>query len=587
MLAILPPRAQQPLDTSCVATINGRAVRVSKDGTFTIRNIPADGALHAVQVICAGSGQTWYGRTEHLLLVPGTSYRLLDEIGLRSSPFPSVVALRVTTTAPILTSLGQQTQLLVIVDLSDGANGVPRPLRSQGTSYVSSNTTVVMVDQDGLVTARGRGTAFVTVRNEGRTATTEIEVVPGGLFTEITGFVERADGSPVANTAVTVVGTALAGQTGADGSFALPGAFLRSPAPIVVGARLAGSPVLTGASNPIAPLPNGFTDAGRIVIGSGDLAVALARPGASGCPQTGRLDLIDAAGVQASLPLGGDALDVATSRDGSTAVVTDFCGQSLIVVSLGSPPTVRARIPLPIRPVDVVLTDRGYAIVTGLQSVRSVVSVDVVRLAVVHELGLPVPATAVAVTADGTTALVASYATDEVRRIDVTPSGVLVDSGRSIPSGGAAPINIAISPDGTRALVAHVQSPALGVVAIEPGGLRSLGSVTLAATAQSIAFHPDGSRAFALLEARGEVRTLSIDANGSVTNTGPSITGLPTQAGLDYVGVDKLALRSEGQRLLVNLPIGIGLVDLATNLFGGTIPLAANQGTAGVAAIGR
>src|SRR5207249_2363504 len=88
---------------------------------------------------------------------------------------PPPVSIAITAPGTSFDTLGQTTQLSVIGTLPDGTN-TDLSIQALGTLYITSNPRIATVSYDGLVRAVSRGIAIVTARNEGATATLQINV---------------------------------------------------------------------------------------------------------------------------------------------------------------------------------------------------------------------------------------------------------------------------------------------------------------------------------------------------------------------------------------------------------------------------
>ncbi len=92
---------------------------------------------------------------------------------------------------------------------------------AEGTSYRTSNPQIANVSPDGLITATGRGSAYLTAVNQGACTVVSVDVVPGDPLTTVIGLVQDESGKPVIGAEVTLTGLAVRGVTGADGRFVI------------------------------------------------------------------------------------------------------------------------------------------------------------------------------------------------------------------------------------------------------------------------------------------------------------------------------------------------------------------------------
>ena len=69
------------------------------------------------------------------------------------TPFVDVLALTASALTPPLTTLGETTQLELTADFSDGTSGPLLTTEPCGPVYTTSNPKIVVVDEEGIVTA--------------------------------------------------------------------------------------------------------------------------------------------------------------------------------------------------------------------------------------------------------------------------------------------------------------------------------------------------------------------------------------------------------------------------------------------------
>jgi hypothetical protein len=254
----------QQLDHTCIASVAGQSVRVNPDGTYVIRNVPAVGAYFRVQVVCQRGGLTQTGVSEYFRPVPGQTYAV-GPIALLPPPV-TLVSIVASTNAAQLGKPPSQALMTVIAHYSDGTQKDVTPA-SEHTTYETSDPRVVTVDQDGRIDAQGLGNAFVTARNEGRTATVGIAVDfdPG---TRVVGYVFDDQGRPVAGATVSVLRFPPSVTSLSDGRFEFPAAQVpaRQGNLVVIAERTVGTNRQFGTTRNLPPVPGGITDAGMIVM---------------------------------------------------------------------------------------------------------------------------------------------------------------------------------------------------------------------------------------------------------------------------------------------------------------------------------
>ncbi len=224
-----PARSQQALDETWTVTVNGRSVTANPDGSFFIGNIPVIDRFGA-----DGPGSPPDSLSDTFLRVTATSTAGPFMRQAFSEPFQirrgetfqvgeltlDLTLLRSISITPkrSLVLIGESTQLTVTGSRQDGLLVDVTP-RSQLTVYGTSNPRVATVGRDGLVTARGRGTAFITAENSGITAVARIDAASDTLRLRISGLIRLPDGTAAAGASLHIPSLGLDVMAAADGSF--------------------------------------------------------------------------------------------------------------------------------------------------------------------------------------------------------------------------------------------------------------------------------------------------------------------------------------------------------------------------------
>src|SRR5262245_45506000 len=177
-----------------VLRIGGQVVNVNADGSFIIPNIQAPDQFgpggpgtrpdclsddfYRVIGTSTKNGLTLYAYTEYFQIAQGKVY-IPTNWTLTYLPPPMPESIRAIPDKPALTEINATTQVHVIGTLADGSL-LDISSAEQWTTYRTSNRDIVSVDSDGNLTAKGRGTAYITAINDSATAVTQIDVIPGG-----------------------------------------------------------------------------------------------------------------------------------------------------------------------------------------------------------------------------------------------------------------------------------------------------------------------------------------------------------------------------------------------------------------------
>jgi hypothetical protein len=167
----------QSLDEVCTAEALNRVARANPDGTFRIDNVPADGRLIRVRIICAATGAV-RGGNSGLFPLANAAIVNVGTVPLEPLP-PSIRSLAAVAPPAPLTAPGTTHQLAIAATLVDGSSQ-DHTAPAAGTSYTSSNPRVCTVSPAGLVTAGiASGTCVVTAVNAGLVVTVPIQVQLG------------------------------------------------------------------------------------------------------------------------------------------------------------------------------------------------------------------------------------------------------------------------------------------------------------------------------------------------------------------------------------------------------------------------
>jgi len=440
--------------------------------------------------------------------------------------------------------------------------------------------------------------AFDPAGNEGTAQDVLVNVVPDPLTTVI-GSVVDGDGNPVNGATVTTINN-LSSATNPDGTFSIPGVSTILGALQVTVSAIIDSEAVGAVTLSRLPVPGGVTDFQQITL-RGPRAIVVTGD-VSGVGGDQQVHILNAATVsdEATVPIGFGGYDVAVVPDGSTAIVstTGFGNQTLRFVDLvSSPPMEVGRIdPSPARgEVTVSCGNPGIAIITGRDlttGIHGLFSLDVASQQFLDQLDLSFNATVVELTPDGLLALLAEgFQSALLHLVSISPSGLLTDTGTaidlSLPTSGFEEIvNISVSPNGQIGLVAQ-ENKLISILSISGSAVVRVGSILLDnAKVQSIAFAPDGRKAYVMHDiAPVIVSVLNIDALNTVTDSGIRISGVGSGGALDQAGLDQVVVTPDGKWLMVRPVNAVFVVDTATNNVVGSIPLQGIEG--GIASIGK
>lgn len=287
LLVSLPLQAQ--LDDTWLVTVRGQAVTPNPDGSFVITNISApddfgpDGPgsprdnisddFVRLTGISTANNRTRYVFSEPFQIVQGQSVFIpLGDLVFTDIPPPLPARITVVPDSPTLTEIGETTQVRVTATLADGTEQDVTP-QVTWTTYRSSNPAIASVSVNGLVTALGAGSVFITASNEGATAVTRLFISPGDPLTTVEGLVLFEGGAPVSGATINIPEQARMAMTDTMGMFSIDQLATTFGDTVTVTARIttdqkqsAPGVLLIGAALGVPLLPGGISDAGIITL---------------------------------------------------------------------------------------------------------------------------------------------------------------------------------------------------------------------------------------------------------------------------------------------------------------------------------
>ncbi len=173
------------LDEDCTVTVGNQTALVNPDGSFLVRNITlfetrATGfvpQLYRVRATCLRNGEMLAGQSDFFSLEPAETTFVTDVFPSELDPIPE----RVRVTSPSATLLpGETAQLSVVATFIDDTTEDVTP-RSAGTTYLSTNSNLLTVTEDGLVTGVNvtatDKSAAIAVASEGNLALVAIRAL--------------------------------------------------------------------------------------------------------------------------------------------------------------------------------------------------------------------------------------------------------------------------------------------------------------------------------------------------------------------------------------------------------------------------
>ena len=271
----------------------------------------------------------------------------------------------------------------------------------------------------------------------------------------------------------------------------------------------------------------------------------------------------------------GNLLDIVVTPDGHYALVSNFYCWTVYKIDLSDPrrPTLAGMVELDFYPEDIALTPDGrYALVTGGDAGNQIVLIEVSSMQVVNTYTLTTPgAGAQCIATNGVWVVVCDTDNDRLIYGPFDPVQIMAWE-ETLPAGYDI-INVSFSPDGQTILAANPWDQSVSAYLATSEDIYPSGTITgLSGYPQSIAFAPNGSRAYVLSAGDYGYSFSWLEINGpGEVSLGGSWAGLLEGYSDDvFFGVDVLAVTPDGQYALVGNPgiagpsPKVALIDLTT-----------------------
>ncbi len=278
LLALLTTTCSSPLsaqlDETWTLTVGGQTVRPNPNSTFRISNISSIDAtglggapdflsddLFRVEGVGEIDGVPHYVYSEPFRILNRSTYRIQDLV-FTTDPPPEIIA-SIRADGPAALHPGDVDQWSVTA-INPAGSERPITAADSGTVYVSSRREILSVGVDGEISAVSPGIALVSIRNQGVTAVKRVEVLSPPVMSEVEGFVQFEDGTPVLNAVLSLENEVRASSDN-QGFFYFN--FEGAQGPISLSASFSDQDNdYRGRSELRQIVPNGLTDAGIIVV---------------------------------------------------------------------------------------------------------------------------------------------------------------------------------------------------------------------------------------------------------------------------------------------------------------------------------
>ena len=291
-------QAQNPtsptIDSTYILRVGGQTVRPD-GGSFVIPNISApdqfgeggpgsvadfvsDQFVRLVGISTAGT-RPQYVHSAPFRIRQQQAYLITNlDLTFTDTPIPSPEALTITAPRRTMTAIGQ-TVPLTVTSKQLGGGTLDVTASSQWTTYRTSNVKIVNVNAEGVCTAVGPGSVFITATNEGVSSVFQMDVSIGDPLTTVMGTVVGPGGAPAAGVSVTVSvdagGFSSTTLTNAAGLFSVPCVPTLDGGLCLSGYRTGGGQTAYFIAGGITPVPGGVTATGTHTLIVNDSAFVL------------------------------------------------------------------------------------------------------------------------------------------------------------------------------------------------------------------------------------------------------------------------------------------------------------------------
>lgn len=177
LLLAIAVNARAQLDDSCTVAVLNRTARVDSNGFWRLADVPSNLGQVRARATCVRNGVTTVGVSSYFA-VPKDGIVFANDIQF-VNPAPVPASMKLSAPRVNLNAAGDSAQLSAVVTNPDGTTSDVTST-SLGTSYTTSNASVITISSAGVATATGNGVAIVSAVNEG--ALGLIRFTVGGLL---------------------------------------------------------------------------------------------------------------------------------------------------------------------------------------------------------------------------------------------------------------------------------------------------------------------------------------------------------------------------------------------------------------------
>jgi Ca2+-binding RTX toxin-like protein len=259
--------------------------------------------------------------------------------------------------------------------------------------------------------------------------------------------------------------------------------------------------------------------------------------------------------------------DVLITPDQTRGFVTNFDHKVFVIDLTTSPPSLAAgRNPIPISNFgeDISISPGGkFLVVSDGNNVEPISIVDIATQAEISTFSTGSDTNSVDVCSDGSV-LATSFDSDTVRRLTLSATGTLTDTGEVVSVSN--PVNVYCAPGAASGVVLQLgEGGAVASFAI-PGLLPIDTRPLSTGTVISGTINPTGNRVFARSGGIGSIDVFDFNSATGALGASPLLT-IPVAEANPFLGIEQIALHPNGGKLFVSEPGALNVYDPNTGAF--------------------
>ena len=256
--------------------------------------------------------------------------------------------------------------------------------------------------------------------------------------------------------------------------------------------------------------------------------------------------------------------DVLITPDQTRGFVTNFDHKVFVIDLTTSPPSLAAGTnPIPISNFgeDISISPDGkFLVVSDGNNIEPISTVDIATQAEISTFSTGSDTNSVDVCSDGSV-LATSFDSDTVRRLTLSATGTLTDTGEVVSVGN--PVNVYCAPGAASGVVLQLgEGGAVASFAI-PGLLPVDTRPLSAGTVISGTINPTGNRVFARSSGIGSIDVFDFNSATGALGASPLLT-IPVAEANPFLGIEQIALHPNGEKLFVSEPGALNVYDPST-----------------------